>query len=513
MILVHQLLHGYKRGHQLLSGSIKLDSQSDELVTRLSDLSGSMAFDLEVRPYLTCYPLPNLKYYAVGKTWLDTSAPRTGCVLTHTLLIPIESWISNTTPSIFRNLIDKPASSNDTERYRRALEIDEKTFDSRIPTFQIDSDFTTEFIYRFFGEGISPIVWFTEINAEEYFWKFAESFWPQLRGQFACCTFCLQPRFLDDRLFNLMLAPLSAYSRFQQIPRESIIDRKDLLFSSRPQTTKSEPWLRKWVRQITEPSALSNQFEDDIHDEMTQLGSFLNSDPTAIKKLYLVQELRKQSRNSPMAPIGLLDMVESLAPSEDDVITYKEECLTIALDSIRYANDLDEMLKCLLFLSDRLIRKAYNKIDAKIIAKYYSIVEGYIFKQPDATLQAADRLFNMSTELADLPYIHGIVLGLMKIGNEQPARLKILQQYANLAPLLIRIEPNLGLLFLNSEKYDYEKTNLEILASWVSKVSDSVSMAHIRRVMLPEVRDDRYKSLAVELLRLLPESDVYWVLD
>jgi len=161
LILVHQLLHGYKRGHQLLSGSIKLDSQSDELVTRLSDLSGSMAFDLEVRPYLTCYPLPNLKYYAVGKTWLDTSAPRTGCVLTHTLLIPIESWISNTTPSIFRNLIDKPASSNDTERYRRALEIDEKTFDSRIPTFQIDSDFTTEFIYRFFGEGSSPIVWFS----------------------------------------------------------------------------------------------------------------------------------------------------------------------------------------------------------------------------------------------------------------------------------------------------------------------------------------------------------------
>ncbi len=512
-MLVHQLLHGYKRGHQLLSGSIKLDSQSDELVTRLSDLSGSMTFDQEIRPYLTCYPLPNLKYYAVGKTWLDTTAPRAGCVLTHTLLIPIKSWISSSNLSIFRNLIDKPDSSKDVERYRRALEIDVKTFDSRIPNFQVDSDFATEFIYRFFGEGISPIVWFTEINTEEYFWKFAESFWPQLRGQFACCTFCLQPRFLDDRPFNLMLAPLSVYSRFQQIQRESIIDRNDLLFSSRPQITKSEPWLRKWAGQITKPSALSNQLEDDIHDEMMQLGSFLNSDPTAIKKLYIIQELRKQSRNSSMAPIGLLDMVESLAPGEDDVITYKEECLTIALVSIRYANDLNEILRCLLLLSDRLIRKAYNKIDAKIVEKYYSIVEDYIFKQPDATLQAADRLLNTSTELGDLPYIHGIVLGLMKIGNDQPARLKILQQYANWAPLLIRIEPNLGLLFLNSEKNEYENTNLEILASWISKTSDSVSLAHIRKVMLPEVRDDRYKSLAVELLRLLPESDVYWVLD
>ena len=220
-----------REGHQLLASSIQLDSQSDELVTRLSDLSGSMTFDLEVVPYLTCYPLPNLKYYAVGKTWLDTTAPRAGCVLTHTLIIPIENWKSSPDPSIFRQLIDKPDNSSDTERYRQALEVDIALFSSDIRRLQVESDLTVEFVYRFFGEGISPIVWFNESNAEEYFWKFVGAFWPQLRGQFACCTFCLQPRFLEDRPLNLMFAPFSAYLRFQQIQRESIIDRKDLSFS------------------------------------------------------------------------------------------------------------------------------------------------------------------------------------------------------------------------------------------------------------------------------------------
>ena len=75
------------------------------------------------------------------------------------------------------------------------------------------------------------------------------------------------------------------------------------------------------------PSSLPNHLEDDIQDEMIELGRFLSSDPTSIKKLYLVQELRKQSLDSPMAPIGLLDVVESLAPGDFDAIAYKENCI------------------------------------------------------------------------------------------------------------------------------------------------------------------------------------------
>ena len=45
-----------------------------------------------VRPYLTVYPLPSRQFFALARTWLDDEAPRSGCVLTHTLLIPLEDW-------------------------------------------------------------------------------------------------------------------------------------------------------------------------------------------------------------------------------------------------------------------------------------------------------------------------------------------------------------------------------------------------------------------------------------
>src|SRR5690349_724634 len=95
---VDQLLHGYQFGHQLLAGSIKLDAQTAELIAQLSDLSGSISSESNVQPYLTCYPLFEQNRFAIAKTWLDTDAPRAGCVLTHTLLIPMEVWTTCGSP-------------------------------------------------------------------------------------------------------------------------------------------------------------------------------------------------------------------------------------------------------------------------------------------------------------------------------------------------------------------------------------------------------------------------------
>ena len=88
----HQLLHGYSSGHGQIAASIKLPVRDSELVTRMSDLSGSLSSGLQVESYLTVYPLPSRSFFAVARTWPDPDAPRAGCVLTHTLLIPAEAW-------------------------------------------------------------------------------------------------------------------------------------------------------------------------------------------------------------------------------------------------------------------------------------------------------------------------------------------------------------------------------------------------------------------------------------
>jgi hypothetical protein len=89
---IDQVLHGYRHGHQELAASTRLSETDSELVTRLSDLSGSLAGIAEFDSYVTAYPLLSGKYYAIGKTWQDEEAPRAGCLLTHTLLVPMHLW-------------------------------------------------------------------------------------------------------------------------------------------------------------------------------------------------------------------------------------------------------------------------------------------------------------------------------------------------------------------------------------------------------------------------------------
>jgi len=58
-IQVHQLLHGYRSGHGQIAASVRLPERDSELVTRLSDLSGSLSSGLQLDSYLTVYPLPS----------------------------------------------------------------------------------------------------------------------------------------------------------------------------------------------------------------------------------------------------------------------------------------------------------------------------------------------------------------------------------------------------------------------------------------------------------------------
>ena len=81
-IQIEQQCHGYKGGHQLLGTSVKLAREDQEIIDRLSDVSGSLRPDEKFPPYLTSYPVPSGDYYVIAKTWQDLEARRAGCVLT-----------------------------------------------------------------------------------------------------------------------------------------------------------------------------------------------------------------------------------------------------------------------------------------------------------------------------------------------------------------------------------------------------------------------------------------------
>ena len=87
MITLHQMLHGYKLGHNYIRGSIVLPSTHDmDKIATLSDWSEYVGVNNE-RDYITAYPLDESPYYVVAMTWYADGMRRPGCVWTHSLLI------------------------------------------------------------------------------------------------------------------------------------------------------------------------------------------------------------------------------------------------------------------------------------------------------------------------------------------------------------------------------------------------------------------------------------------
>lgn len=87
MITLHQMLHGYKLGHNYIQGSIVLPSTHDmDKIATLSDWSEYVGINHE-RDYITAYPLDESPFYVVAKTWYADEMRRPGCVWTHSLLI------------------------------------------------------------------------------------------------------------------------------------------------------------------------------------------------------------------------------------------------------------------------------------------------------------------------------------------------------------------------------------------------------------------------------------------
>ncbi len=297
---VEQQLHGYRRGHERLAESVRLAARDAELVARLSDLSGSLAGNPSFPPYLTVYPLPSNTYYAVAMTWPDLAAPRSGCVLTHTLLVPMGDWRSASDPTAISRLFRTPVNRSSDEQYSHTLSWPDDTLTPSPPgPPPVKSQF--DFVYRYFVEGKRPIVWFENPDPASTLWQILNGIWPALRTRFASCTFCLQPRTLEDHAFDLMFAPSESHARFLKTPPDQTIDpaQKTSLPSA------ADDWWRRWTHRLFGGSP-SEHFDDELWTD-------LDDDPTAVRRLYLIESASLTPGDSPQTAVGAMDLVVSVA--------------------------------------------------------------------------------------------------------------------------------------------------------------------------------------------------------
>jgi hypothetical protein len=499
-LVAHQLLHGYRGGHGQIAASVKLTERDCELVTRLSDLSGSLSSGLQLNPYLTLYPLPSRRFFAVARTYADTDAPRAGCVLTHTLLFPTKLWGTLTEVRAIAQLFRHPRLAPD---YDFSLPIDLKLEmnGSCSNDLRVDLFAARTFVSRYFGRGLRPIVWFNADEPDEHLWRILEHLWPKLRCAFSCCTFSLQPRRLEDRPFDLLFAPSSVYSRFAKLPAEHLIEA----FAEHNVTqSEFEPWSDYWAQALFSPYPTLPSGETEL-----PVWNDLDEDPTGLRKLSLVHELRLRAAESPTAGVGAIDVVESLAYDPDIAVPLKRQVLADAIKSAANAQAAGEALTSLRLIDDRLGRQSLRNVAPDFEEALTSAAAQVTVRDPQAAIDASGTWLVESASGSKSAFVQGVMSGLRELAKNNPAQLVALRSHPDIAAELFRLEPRFAATYLQIGGVAASR----ILMAWLRATRETEMLRQVRKSVLPSLEHTDDEELLSALLRDIRAEEVGETLD
>ena len=289
---VEQQLHGYRGGHQLLATSATLIRADQDLIDRLSDLSGPLAPGQEFDPYLTTYPLPSDTFYVVARTWQDKAATRAGCVLTRSLLVPMAYWLGTPSLPFLLEALRPVDKLNPSVSGLKIVAEDQ-------PLPPIMDARTTELVEALFLEIRQPIVMFDIDAADSIIARLLTALWPGMRRQFAACGFALGPRSLEGRPFDFLCAPKSSRLQFSDWPGRKI-----------DESANRSP-RHRWTGPAAEQIFLSPTPNLSSFDALGVLQSDMQGDGGALRIALLWNELLEKSKTSPNAALGLLDILAS----------------------------------------------------------------------------------------------------------------------------------------------------------------------------------------------------------
>lgn len=204
IIKIHQALHGYKEGHQLLATSADLSIEARKTLLFQSDLSGPIIYK-GFETYLTGYQLPDSKYYAFAKTWYANEMPRPGCVWTHTLLI---EFVDVGKIVDFESLVRffRRPEQNYYQEYDKPVEA---PFNSLNVSLPYNRDFYDEIANAIYAPPYKTVV--IPADTSEKFQteilRIWSDQWPRLRRSFAFCTGTMSAKSIRGKSFDLQIVP------------------------------------------------------------------------------------------------------------------------------------------------------------------------------------------------------------------------------------------------------------------------------------------------------------------
>lgn len=484
---IHQLVHGYIRGHELLGQSVRLSAKDLDETTRLSDLSGLQGQE-ETPPYLTCYPLPSGAYIAFARTWLDDTAPRGGCVLTHTLLIPTEAWSGGVSARALSCLFAQPRRAQLYEL--SSLRLTTTNHPVNLPL--ADDDFRSEiedFCARYFIQGTSPIIWpITQSRhqaAEGVFLRLLDVLWPARRQAFSGTTFALQPRRGAQGPFQVMFVPVSVLGRFSNLPTENSVGRRNRSLSMEPRSQRVIRGMSDFL--AGDPTSEWLDFE--------ALRGVLPASADALVKVATLEDLAVRGRDNPMAFVAALDVWAGLAPTSDVASDRKKIALQAAIDrSVDLSpSEAIELLSAVLL---RLRRPAFARLRS-VSSTILSRMSALVHWDLDAALAIVQTQKRPPKEL-----LAAIAKALM---SSDTWSLTALEDFADAAPIafrrLLAFMPNIVSAYLQrAAAHPTADTDaaLQHVSEWLSATSPSTRRSALRALAsAPAILDDETLLTAV----------------
>src|SRR5882762_8387566 len=202
-IELHQTVHGYGDGHQLLRSSLDLTREQQWQLLVMSDLSGP-SFRVGYDSYITGYPIVAGGFYCFAKTWYAHELPRPGCAWTHTLLIS-DTDVARI-PDIRALLLQfrRPILHEDFSEYSGRISVDPRQY---VPdVFSFEGAVCSLVLDRLYGLPSKTVVLASESSQpyEQLALALFNQQWPRLRRSFRFCSGALATR---EIRFDFAVAP------------------------------------------------------------------------------------------------------------------------------------------------------------------------------------------------------------------------------------------------------------------------------------------------------------------
>lgn len=406
-IQVHQVLHGYHNGHQLLASSIEFSFSDRRLLDSMSDGAG---IDLTncVEGYITGYALPESQKYVLAKTWYADDMQRPGCVWTHSLVFDIDCINQICSPETILQLYHRPSHG------KYDVYTDNILINCKKNMHEADLDKLQYIIYTIYATDKCRYV---EIEDDSYTRSLisAVCYMPrQLLAKFSFCSNSLINRCIDDMTFSYQMVMGENIYRVSS----SIIESK--LYRQKERVLGSPAWAREYAKAISlDKLSVIDVFMKIFSEHLQTFASFNQ----LLRLFFITRELDKQ--------YSLYDYYDILQKLSKDNCNVYFECIISELiegtyfDSL-FLNNYMEMMDIIEKKHRKLKKKDKHKLVKKILLNKNENVPEFLSSYIHGTL--GEQSANVAQEIIicakpeDLKWIskmnHDIVVVAVAINNK-----------------------------------------------------------------------------------------------